>query len=168
MPEWQVYQKSGRGDIAGTMTHAESSYVSEIAQRVAMRNGMDVWVDGSLRDAAWYEGELARIREQHPRYRIAIVVVSAPDDMIEGNIQRRARETGRDVPDELRKATTPDLIGSGVARLTHLVDLVASVRNNPPDQRSNGKSPEPTLQFVLIIDRSGNWDLIRELTTRKR
>merc|ERR1719203_691229 len=144
MPEWQIYQKNGMLDVAGTMTHEESSYISEIAQNVAMTNSMDVWVDGSLRNSEWYECELMRIREQHPQYRIAIIVISAPEEMIESNIKRRAMETGRDIPEVLRKTATAELISSGVVKLTHLVDLIASVHNTPPDQGSDGgKIPEP-------------------------
>ena len=36
MPEWEVYQERGMKDVAGTRTHAESSYVAEIAQHIAM------------------------------------------------------------------------------------------------------------------------------------
>lgn len=45
MPEWSVYQKHSV-EIAGTSTHQESSYISEIAKHIAMKNGMNVWVDG--------------------------------------------------------------------------------------------------------------------------
>jgi ribosomal protein S2 len=79
----------------------ESSYIAEIAQHVAMNNSMDVWVGGSLRNWKWYEIELNRIREQHSQYRIAIITISAPDEMIENNIMKRAAETGREIPQEL-------------------------------------------------------------------
>lgn len=142
------------------MTHAESSYIAEIAQHVAMKNSMDVWVDGSLQNSAWYEVELQRIRNSYPNYRVAIISISAPDDMIENNIKRRAIETGRGIPHELQKTFSVDEIGKGVQKLTHLVDLVASVRNTPKTEKSDAK---PVLRFVSMVDRSGNWDLIKEL-----
>mmetsp|Transcript_43325 Transcript_43325/g.79300 ORF Transcript_43325/g.79300 Transcript_43325/m.79300 type:complete len:442 (+) Transcript_43325:207-1532(+) len=166
MPEWQIYQEHGMTDVAGTRTHAESSYIAEIAQHVAMNNNMDVWIDGSLRNWKWYEIELQRIRKRYPQYRIAIIAISASEEMIESNIKRRAMETGRDIPDELRQATTNDEIGNGIVKLTHLVDLVASVRNTPADEESDENlTSEPVLRFVSMVDRSGNWDLIRELTS---
>ncbi len=61
LPEWQLYQSHLAAE-AGTQTHAESSYVAEIAQQLAMENSLDVWVDGSLRNWQWYENELQRIR----------------------------------------------------------------------------------------------------------
>ncbi|KAL7483499.1 hypothetical protein ACHAW6_009148 [Cyclotella cf. meneghiniana] len=165
MPEWQVYQDNNKADLAGSMTHAESSYVAEIAQHVAMKNSMDVWVDGSLRNWQWYEKELQRIRLHHPQYRIAIIVITAPDDMIDSNIKRRAAETGRDIPEELRQASSINEIGLGIVKLTYLVDLVASVRNSPPAK--GDAVSKPVLNFVSMVDRSGNWDLIRELTSKR-
>lgn len=168
MPEWQIYQQHGLISVAGTRTHAESSLVAEIAQHVAMNNNMNVWVDGSLRNWKWYETELKRIRRQYPQYRIAIISISAPQQMIESNIKRRKMETGRDIPDELRLATSDDQIKIGMTKLNHLVDLVASVSNAPADEGGDGsRISAPVLQYVSVFDRSGNWDLIRELATHQ-
>lgn len=163
LPEWQSYVQNGMASVAGSMTHAESSYIAEIAQHVAMNNSMDVWVDGSLRNSAWYETELQRIRKLFPQYRIAIISISAPEQMIADNIKRRAIETGRDIPEELQRASSLDEIGKGVQRLTHLVDLVASVVNTPVSDTT--RDAKPVLRFVSMVDRSGNWDLIRELAS---
>lgn len=161
LPEWQLFQQNSLMSVAGTLTHMESSYIAEIAQHVAMSNSMDVWVDGSMRNWKWYESELHRIRKEHPQYRIAIITISAPDEMIERNITKRAAETGRDIPLELRQATSVDETSKGIMRLTYLVDLVASVQN-VPDSISG-----PVLKFVSLVDRSGNWDLVRQLTSNK-
>lgn len=167
LPEWQLYQDHGLVGEAGTRTHAESSYIAEIAQHLAMSNSMDVWVDGSLRNWQWYQIELQRIRNQYPQYRVAVVFITASEEMIERNIKRRAMETGRDIPEDLKRATSIDAIRSGVSRLVHLVDLVASVHNNP-SHSEGGASAEPELRFVSMVDRSGNWDLIRELTSHSK
>ena len=58
-------------------------------------------------------------------------------------------------------------IGGGIVNLVHMVDLVASVRNTPPADGDNAVS-EPVLRHVSMVDRSGNWDLIRELTSKHR
>ena len=70
------------------------------------------------------------------------------------------------------------MIGKGIVKLTHLVDLVASVHNSPGvagrnsaddgpkgGESGNAQVSEPVLRFVSMVDRSGNWDLIKELTT---
>ena len=169
MPEWQLFRKHGLMSVVGSRTHMESSYIAEIAQHVAMNNSMDVWVGGSLRNWKWYEIELNRIREQHSQYRIAIITISAPDEMIENNIMKRAAETGREIPQELRQASSVDNTGKGIMRLTHLVDLVASVQNVLTDsgQSTNYGITGPKLKFVSMVDRSGNWDLVRQLTSHK-
>lgn len=125
---------------------------------------MDVWVDGSLRNWKWYEIELKRIREQHPQYRIAIIAISAPDEMIEQNIKKRAAETGREIHHELQQASSADNTGKGIMRLTHLVDLVASVQNILTDsgQSTNDGITGPNPKFLSMVDRSGNWDLVHK------
>ena len=97
----------------------------------------------------------------HPQYRIAMITISAADDMIERDITKRLAETGRDIPLELRRATSVDETSSGIMRLTYLVDLVASVQKVP--DRISG----PVLKFVSLVDSSGNWELVRQLTSIK-
>lgn len=89
--------------------------------------------------------------------------------MIENNIMKRAAETGREIPQELRQASSVDNTGRGIMRLTHLEDLVASVQNILTDsgESSNDGITGPKLKFVSMVDRSGNWDLVRQLTSHK-
>ena len=101
----------------------------------------------------------------YPHYRIAIVAIDAPNDTIESNIQKRAKETGRHVPHELQKASVSG-IKEGIRELTHLVDMVAHVCNGSEDEEQGDKATnltEPILKSVSMVDRSGNWELIREL-----
>ena len=158
------------------MTHAESSYIAEVAQRVAMNNSMNVWVDGSLQDWAWYTEELQRIRQRYPHYQIAIIAIDAPHDIIATNIQRRAQETGRHVPKEVQQQSIEGL-HTGIRKLIHLVDLVAHVHNRGTSSScsssssssssiTTGKTDEPSLRSICVVDRSGNWDLIRNLTSK--
>ena len=97
----------------------------------------------------------------HPQYRIAMITISATDEMIERSIMKRLAETRRDIPLELRRATSVDETSSGIMRLAYLVDLVASVQK-VPDSISG-----PVLKFVSLVDSSGNWDLVRQLTSIK-
>ena len=76
MPEWRGYLE--RDPLtAGAQTRRESGYLLEIAQEYALRDRRHVWVDGSLRDGAWYEQEFRRLLRDHPQYKIAIVHVVA-------------------------------------------------------------------------------------------
>ena len=163
MPEWSLYQRHSP-ESAGTKTHAESSYIAEIAQHLAMKNGMDVWVDGSLRHWGWYQIELQRIRNRFPQYRIAIVAIDAPEEIIETNIQKRAKETGRHISAELRRASAEG-VERGLRKLTHLVDLIAHVRNCDNDDENSDSLQSPQLKSVSFVDRSGNWNRIKRLTS---
>ena len=126
----------------------------------------DFDVIDSLRNWAWYKQALAKIRQMYPQYRIAIVAIDAPNDMIESNIQKRAKETGRHIPHDLRQASVSG-IKEGIRELTHLVDMVAYVCNgSEEDDKSSKKATnltEPVLKSVSLVDRSGNWELIREI-----
>ena len=63
MPEWEGYAKCG-GTEAGNQCHRESGFLQEVAQEVAMRSLQNIWVDGSLRDGAWFAGVFQDIRRR--------------------------------------------------------------------------------------------------------
>ena len=67
MPEWPYYVKTSM-KTAATLCHKESGYIAEIAQDLAMKNNMNVWIDGSLKDHEWHMHKFKRIRERHPQY----------------------------------------------------------------------------------------------------
>lgn len=54
MPEWKQYLE--RGMDAGTMCHAESAYMEELVQALAMKNRQNIWIDGSLWNTEWHQG----------------------------------------------------------------------------------------------------------------
>ena len=62
---------------AGAHTRKESGYLVEVAQEAALRQSRHIWVDGSLRDAAWYESVFNDLRRRHPSYQIAILCARA-------------------------------------------------------------------------------------------
>lgn len=78
---------------------AESAYMQEIAQEVAMRHRQHVWVDGSLSDGAWFSKVFQDIRKRYPHYRIAIIHITASEGTIRERIQQRAALTGRSIPE---------------------------------------------------------------------
>ena len=117
LPEWRGYAKRDRLS-AGEHTRRESGYLVEIAQEAALRAGKHVWVDGSLRDGEWYRAVLQRIRERHPRHRIAIVHVVAGAEVVLERVRRRAAATGREVPEH-------EVLDS-IARVPQAVALLAN------------------------------------------
>ncbi len=76
LPEWDRFLEHAPYK-AGRNTRLESGYMVEMAQEVAMQMSKNVWVDGSFRDAVWYQHVFQEIRENHPKYLIAVLYVYA-------------------------------------------------------------------------------------------
>lgn len=127
MPEWPGYVQ--RGQDSGTLTHVESGLLAEIAQEQALSMGLNVVVDGSLRNQAWAMRTVQDIRTRFPHYRLGIIFVSAPTEIIAARIRERAERTGRNVPDELVKESI-EASSKTVASLTPLMDLVVRIDNS--------------------------------------
>lgn len=128
LPEWQGYV--ARNQLtAGQLTHRESGMLVEIATEAALAAQMHCWVDGSLKDGAWYRQVLEDVRTRYPQYSIAILEVTAEADVIFQRVEKRAAETGRGVPRE-------DVLDSiarvpkSVAALCDLVDFFARIDNS--------------------------------------
>ncbi len=79
LPEWDRFLEHAPYK-AGRNTRLESGYMVEMAQEVAMQLSKNVWVDGSFRDADWYLHVFQEIRENHPKYLIAVLYVYASTD----------------------------------------------------------------------------------------
>ena len=96
-------------------------------------------VDGSLRNAAWYESHFKMLRADFPCVRIAIIEVAAKRELVISRAAKRAESTGRTVPSNLLEAAI-DEVPCAVAKLIPLVDFVA---------RFNADSIAPVLDSVV-------------------
>ncbi len=76
LPEWERFLEHAPYK-AGRNTRLESGYMVEMAQEVAMQMSKNVWVDGSFRDTVWYQHVFEEIRDNHPKYLIAVLYVYA-------------------------------------------------------------------------------------------
>ena len=128
LPEMRQLVESHR-DMAGTLTHAESSYIAELVVREALEGGFNVLVDGSFRHASWQEEELARVRRDHPHYRIAILFVRASPERVYERAEKRSAITGRVVPRSVLDATLREVPAS-FARLAPKADYTAVILND--------------------------------------
>ena len=90
LPEWDGYVRRDALS-AGYHTRQESGMLCEIAQEMALRDGKHIWVDGSLRDHAFYKEFFGRLRKERPNYRLAILHITAPEE----TVQRRVAASGR-------------------------------------------------------------------------
>lgn len=77
LPEMGAWVAAGHRELAGSLTHHESGFISEIVERESLRRGANILIDGSLRNVAWYQSWFAKIRADFPEYRIAILSVAA-------------------------------------------------------------------------------------------
>ena len=100
LPELSGYMRSDP-ESAATKVHRESTMMSDVLFEHALMDSLPMLVDGSLRDVEWYRGLFRRIRNEYPKYRIAIVHVNASRDTIYQRADSRAELTGRVVPREL-------------------------------------------------------------------
>lgn len=80
-PEFKLYVEQSP-ELAGELTRKEAGFISEILTQAALLAGKNVLVDGSLRDADWYEQYFWRLRTDYSGLRIAIIHVSAPRDAV--------------------------------------------------------------------------------------
>jgi hypothetical protein len=131
-----------------------------------MRQRQHVWVDGSLSDGEWFAKVLSLslllsllpfphlsptlaqifddIRCRFPHYRIAIIYINAPEEIIRARIAKRSNETGRNIPESaiLRSLRSPE---RSLQILAPKTDLVVRIWN--------GK----TIILQAVEDHSGNW-----------
>lgn len=198
MPEYRLYPLRGVIEPMnftgrGGMTQQESAYIQEVATEAALKRGSDILIDSSFKDSVWYcgrgsrtssdpnsenwKGDILRIKEKYPAYRIAVfhILMDFADD--DGNrskfkstlatrLEGRARKTGRAVPLELALASVDGAARSvSIAMEQGLVDLYAEFDNTEK------------LKLVKFVDESRNesrdtngldWDILHKKFPRTR
>ena len=97
LPEWQQYIAQSPEE-AGSRTQLESGYCVEILQEAALRTRRNIRVDGSLRNFKWYTRVFEDIRRRFPHYRIAILLIEAPTEVVLSRARSRAAKTKRAIP----------------------------------------------------------------------
>jgi Zeta toxin len=81
LPEFETYVKLNP-ENAGELTRKEAGLIAEILVEAALERGSNVLVDGSLRDAVWYQQYFQQLRLDHPNLRIAILHITAPRESV--------------------------------------------------------------------------------------
>jgi hypothetical protein len=146
MTEWVGYTERDTSS-AGSFCHAESAFIQELAQEVALSKMQNLWVDGSLRNGKWFKEVYTDIRERYPRYRIAIFYVFADEKIIRERVKRREQLTGRGVPEAelLDSLQAPD---RSLGMLVSHVDFIARINNN---------GTIPYLTAFETVNTTGGW-----------
>jgi hypothetical protein len=128
MPEWEEYCKFD-SERAGTNCHKESGMLQELATELALRAGENTWVDGSLRDHDWYSGLFSSLRSRFPQYRLAIFYVHCSEEKVYERAARRAKVTGRVVPQDLLRQSISEC-RDAFRVLGPLADFVVVLNND--------------------------------------
>jgi predicted kinase len=149
LPEFQVYIEKNP-ERAGELTRKEAGMMAEILTNFALENGMNVLVDGSLKDASWYENYFRILRERYPNLKIGIIHVTAPVDAIFERVKQRGQATGRVVPMDALKRSIEE-VPKAVKRLRKSVDLFLEI-HNPPETM-----PQPSGEDVAPIHQPGGF-----------
>lgn len=127
LPETSKYTEYNP-DTAGKLTQKEVGYISEILTLYALKQGKNVLVDGSLRDAAWYSQYIRTLRQLYPDVKVAILHITASEATVMERAQKRALETGRHVPVDVIRDTYHK-INTSMQILSPITDFVASFEN---------------------------------------
>ena len=80
-PEFHQYLHHN-AKMAGERTRKEASLLTELTTTAALTQGRSVIVDGTLRDAPWYQNYFEQLRKSHPGIRIAILHITAPREAV--------------------------------------------------------------------------------------
>jgi adenylylsulfate kinase-like enzyme len=92
LPEHNGLQKTDL-ENAGTLTQKESGYISELCVLYALHKGLNVIVDGSMRNLQWYKEYILRIKAMHQDLKLFIVHVIAPIEVIKRRVLQREHGT---------------------------------------------------------------------------
>jgi len=118
---------------AGYLTQKEVGCISEILTMDALREGKNVLVDGSLRNAAWYLQYIKSLRLQFPKLKIAIMHVTASRETVFARAAKRAEVTGRHVPEDVI-IETMEQIPESLRALAPQVHFMATFLNEDGDE----------------------------------
>lgn len=81
LPEFESYVEHNP-EHAGELTRKESGLIAEVLTEASLERGHNVLVDGSLRNAKWYQDYIQSLRHNHPLLRLAILHVTAPQESV--------------------------------------------------------------------------------------
>jgi hypothetical protein len=159
LPEWEEYVAHDE-QSAGGKTQKEASMLAELCVLCALQKRYNIVIDGSLRDATWYEGYFARLRKGFPGVRIAILHVSAPVESIKANVQKRFLVTGRMVPED-KMLLSIESVPRSVQCLAPLTDFCCCIENNsslgPPALKREQAASHPPSNVQL------DWQFFKSL-----
>lgn len=151
LPEMREYIEVNKS-TAGSQTHQESGYIQEIALETGLRASRNLWIDGSLRNTAYFKAKFADIRQRFPQYRIGILHITAPKEAVIKRAQKRGEETGRFIPIETLTQSL-EQVPLSVRELSSFADYSATVSNpgDSPPEFIGGNNQFEVLSFSMHL-----------------
>ena len=135
---------------AASLLHRESGLIAELMEREALAAGRDVLVDGTLRDAEWYSARFQAIRAAGT-HRIGVLLITAPKDVIYARAARRARLTGREVPQAVLDQAIEG-VPPAFDVLSRLADYAAVIHNDVDGAAPQFQAPADFETFRKVWD----------------
>merc|ERR1712238_94575 len=122
----------GDAEMAGERTRKEAGLIAELLTQIALRDGRNVLVDGSLKDSDWYKDYFLGLREEYGEIglRIGILHITAPKEAIFDRARERSKITNRVVPQHILEHAI-EKVPRSVKILAPLADFVAELNNAP-------------------------------------
>lgn len=114
--------------LAGEWTNKEAGFVAELLTLVALHQGRNVLVDGSLRNAVWYQVYIQELRTSFRLLRIAILHVTAPRHLVLQRAHERGQSTSRVVPHSVLEHALKH-VPKSIQLLKHHVDYFCEIEN---------------------------------------
>lgn len=131
LPEYVLYLHDEK-EKADDLTRKEVRYITELTTLAALHSGKNIIVDGALKDTEWYKNFFQSIREEFSNYRIAILHVSAPKELIYERAEALGKETGKTIPRELLDQLIVS-VPKACKTLQPYVDFFCELRNPKGD-----------------------------------
>jgi hypothetical protein len=128
LPEMAGYLQHD-SESAATKLHRESTLMSDVLFEQSLMNNRNILVDGSLRDADWYQTLFKRIRTEFPHYMLSIMYVSASSQTIKDRAHQRAVKTDRTVPERLLQESI-DQVPLSLQALSPLTEYTFEITND--------------------------------------
>lgn len=105
------------------MVHDESSDVAGEVHRRAVKQGLNLVIDGTGKDAPKHIARINKLKEQG--YHVMLLMPTIPTDMAVGRSRDRAARSGRYVPDGPPPPGSPDIIRPAHSAVTKNFEKVA-------------------------------------------
>jgi len=145
LPEYQYYIQQTDDTVmmeqAGIYTRKESGYICEILVQIALRNGCNVLMDGSLQNYQWYIEHFQSLRSEfgvgshntssnNKGIQIGIIHIKAPKDAVLERAKMRSKITKRIVPNHVLEESI-EMVPKSVKILSKYVDFFVELYNGP-------------------------------------